>query len=248
MISTKVIAHRGASGYAPENTITAFEMAIKINSDGIELDVHLSKDGELIVFHDEKGDRTSNGSGYIKDLKLLELKKLDAGSWFNKKYKEEKIPTLEEVLLLTKDKNMLINIELKNGIIDYNGLEEKIINLIHKLSISENIILSSFNHYSMLKVKDIDKNIKIGLLYVSNLINPWKYGENLGAFSLNPYYHTVNEDLVYYSNAHNIKLLPYTVNDEGFMKKIIKLNSYGLITNYPDIALKIKEEIILKKY
>ncbi len=95
MEKTKILSHRGASAYAPENTIVAFKKAIEMNTDGIELDVHLSKDGHIIVMHDERVDRTTNGKGEIKDLLFHELKELDAGSWFSEKYKDEKIPTLE---------------------------------------------------------------------------------------------------------------------------------------------------------
>lgn len=239
---SKVIAHRGASGYAPENTMASFELATKMKADGIELDVQVSKDGKLVVFHDEKVDRTTNGSGYIKDLSLSYIKKLDSGSWFSKKFKNEKVPTLDEVLFFFKDKYELINIELKNGIIDYNGIEEKVIKLINDFNISDKTIISSYNHYSLLRLKAIDRNIKIGLLYVANLINPWKYAANLGAYSIHPYFYSVNDKLIYNSNNENIKIITYTVNDIVYIEKLIRLKVDGIITNYPDKAVYIREK------
>lgn len=243
-MSTKILAHRGASGYAPENTLYAFKKAISMNSDGIELDVHLTKDEKIVVIHDEKLNRTTNGSGLIKDFSLSELKKLDAGSWYNPKYKNEKIPTLEEVFNLVKDKNIIINIELKNGIIEYTGLEEKVLELIHKYKIEENIIISSFNHYSLLKVKSLNSKIKTGILYVASLINPWIYAKNISAYSLNPYFYSVDKNLVINCKKNNINVIPYTVNDEEYIYKLIKSNIYSIITNYPDKAISIRNNLL----
>src|SRR3712207_5048900 len=115
MIDTKIMAHRGAAAYAPENTIAAFTKAIEMKADAIELDIHLSKDDHIVVIHDEKVDRTTNGKGLVMEFTLEELKRLDAGSWFNKEFKNEKIPTLREVLELVAYKNIDLNIEIKAG-------------------------------------------------------------------------------------------------------------------------------------
>ncbi len=165
---TKVWAHRGASGYYPENTMTSFEGAIKQNADGIELDVHLSKDGYLIVCHDETLNRTTNGKGFIKQFDLYELKQLDAGSWYDKKYKGEKMPLLEEVIDLIKGTNMDLNIELKAGSIFYPGIEEKVLKMIEKYNIKEQVIISSFDHYALVKIKSLDSEIKTGILLYKN--------------------------------------------------------------------------------
>ncbi len=123
---TKILAHRGASAYAPENTMAAFKKAIEMNADGIELDVHLSKDGYIVIIHDERVDRTTDGKGEVKDFSLDELKKLDAGSWFSDEYKGEKIPTLEELLSLIKNTEIYLNIEIKAGYRVYPDIEEKL--------------------------------------------------------------------------------------------------------------------------
>ncbi len=121
------IAHRGASAYYPENTMESFQGAIAMGADMIELDVQLTRDGEVVVFHDEKLTRCTNGKGRIADYTLVELKKLDAGSWFDKEYQGAKIPTLEEALSLCRDK-IAVNIEIKTEAVDENirdGIEEK---------------------------------------------------------------------------------------------------------------------------
>ena len=158
---TKIIAHRGASGCSPENTIPAFRKAIEIGSNGIELDVHLTKDDKIVVVHDFNIDRTSNGKGYVKDYTLNELKKFDFGSWYGEKFASVSIPTLEEVLELVKyyNWNGLINIEIKNGPIFYPNIERKLIGIIRAYGLEENVIFSSFNHYSLKILKEIDPNI-----------------------------------------------------------------------------------------
>jgi glycerophosphoryl diester phosphodiesterase len=240
---TLVIAHRGASGYAPENTIVAFKKAIEVGSDGIELDVHFSKDRNLIVCHDERVDRTTNGVGFIKDLTLKELKKLDAGSWYNKKYKGEKIPILNEVFELVKDKNILINIEIKSGPIIYDGIEKAIVELIEKYNIVEKVIISSFNHYSLVKIKKINNNVKTGILYIAGLVEPWVYAKRLNAEAIHPFFYSVVPEIVKGCKDNGIEINPFTVDESTHIKRMIKLGVTGLITNYPDRAIEIINEV-----
>ena len=113
MVKPLIYAHRGASKYSPENTFASYIKAVKMGADGIEIDVHKSKDGYLIVCHDETVDRTTNGSGYIKNMNMVDLKSLDAGSWFDTAYVGEKIPLLDEVLEFVKMENLFLNIEIR---------------------------------------------------------------------------------------------------------------------------------------
>ncbi len=231
-----IIAHRGASGYAPENTIIAFRKAIEMGADGLEFDVHLSKDRHLVVCHDEKIDRTTNGKGYIKDLTLKELKQLDVGSWYSKEYHNEKIPTLEEVIELTKEYDILLNIELKNGIISYDNLEEKVIDVIRKNNIEKNVIISSFNHYSIKKIRKLDSGIETGILYVAGMVDPWLYAKYLGVDAIHPIYYSISPKVIEGCENSNIKINTYTVNNKEHIKAIAKLGVNGIITNYPDRA------------
>lgn len=239
---TKVWAHRGASGYYPENTMSAFEEAVKQKADGIELDVHLTKDGYLIVCHDETLNRTTNGKGFIKQHNLYELKQLDAGSWFDKKSKGEKIPLLEEVMELVRSSDIELNIEIKAGSIFYPGIEEKVLKMIDKYSLREKVIVSSFDHYSLVKIKSIDKNIKTGILYTEALYKPINYMKTTGADALHPNYITLTKDVVEEARSLGIDINTYTVNKEEHIRMVKAMNVNAIITNYPDITRSILSE------
>lgn len=166
-MQTLKIAHRGYSKKYPENTLESFTAGFE-GADGIELDVHVSKDGQLIVMHDETVNRTTNGKGFIKDLTLKELKALDAGSWKHTQFKGIQVPTLEEVLVLAQRfEDKWINIEVKTDVFDYEGIEQRIIDLINQMKIKSRIVLSSFNFQTLLRFKTLDQSLKLGYL-VSN--------------------------------------------------------------------------------
>ena len=163
----KLFAHRGVSGEAPENTLAAFKAAAESGAHGIELDVQLSKDGQIVVIHDETIDRTTNGTGYVKDMTSEQLRTYDAGSWFHPSFKGESIPSLEEVLdvVTAHHDSMIINIELKNDLIDYPQLEEKVLELLNEKGMKEQTIISSFNPESLKKVRELDPDIETGFLF-----------------------------------------------------------------------------------
>lgn len=243
MSFTKIQAHRGASGYAPENTMAAFKKAIDMKADGIELDVHLSKDGHLIVMHDEYLNRTSNGKGLIASYTLEELKKLDAGSWFEKEFKGEKIPTLHEVLEFIFKTEIFINIEIKAGYRIYPDIEEKVLACLQKYNMLDRCIISSFDHYSLVRVKELNPNVKTGLLYSASLYEPWKYAKSVKVNALHPLYLTLDKHFIEEAYAHNLDINTYTVNDEKVMRQLAAARISGIITNYPDKAKKILSEI-----
>ncbi|PKG24669.1 glycerophosphodiester phosphodiesterase [Niallia nealsonii] len=161
-----LFAHRGVSGRFPENTMEAFEASRRAGVSGIELDVQLTKDGTVVIIHDETVNCTTNGHGYVKDLTDQEIFKLDAGSWFHLNFSGAKIPTLEEFFSWAVQENnqLIINIELKNDVVNYKGLEEKVIALIEQYDLEDRIILSSFNWESLRKVRDLKPVIEIALL------------------------------------------------------------------------------------
>lgn len=239
MISTKIMAHRGASGYAPENTLESFKLAYEQNADCIELDVHICKSGELIVCHDDTVDRTTNGSGFIKDLTLDELKSLDASANFNLEYKNCKIPTLVEVFDWIAPLSLDLNIELKNAPILYENMEEKLVALIKEYELESRVILSSFNHYGLAKCKKIDPNLKTGLLYMAGLYEPWNYCKSVNADAIHPMFLGVLPEMISACKSEQIAINTWTVNDESSMQKLISLNVDAIITNYPDKARKI---------
>jgi glycerophosphoryl diester phosphodiesterase len=227
-------AHRGASSLYPENTMLAFEKAIYMGCTGIETDVQMSKDGALILIHDEYLNRTTNATGLVKDYTLSEIKKLDAGSFKNKTFSTCTIPTAEELILLVKCKDIMLNIEIKSGMIMYEGIEEKLIDLIYKYNVQNNVIISSFNHYSLVKCKEISKEIKIGLLYMEGLYHPEKYASYVGADALHPFYPALNKAIVEDAHKSGLKINPFTIDDEKTMKYMLHLGVDGIITNYPD--------------
>lgn len=239
MYNTKIWAHRGASGYAPENTLEAFKLAVSQDADGIELDVQLTKDGELVVIHDEKIDRTSNGKGCVKDYTLEELKKFNF-NYGNEEYKEAKIPTLREVYELLEPTDLIINVELKTGIIFYEGIEEKVLKLAKEMGMEDRIIYSSFNHHTIKKIKELNNNARTGLLYCDGWIGILEYAKKLGVTALHPCgYNLQYENLIEEAKKENILLHVWTINEEKDMKFLCENKIDSIITNYPDVARKI---------
>ncbi|AFK86607.1 MULTISPECIES: glycerophosphodiester phosphodiesterase [Thermoanaerobacterium] len=243
MSKTLVIAHRGDSKNAPENTLSSFKRAVELGSDGIELDVQLSKDGYLVVIHDERVDRTTDGIGYVKDYTLKELKRLNAGIKFGRNYASEKIPTLAEVFELLEDKSVLVNIEIKSGLISYPGIEEKLVNCIFDYSFEDLALISSFNHYSLKTVKEIEPRLNIGLLYECGLVEPWHIASRMHAYSLNPFYVNIIPEVVKGCKSNNVKLFPWTVDDEELMKNMIRLGVDGIITNDPSKLINLEKKL-----
>lgn len=236
-------AHRGASGEYPENTMLAFQKAAEMGCDGIETDVQLTKDGVLVICHDELLDRTTDGTGILAEKTYEELSKLNAAAQWKDKYKNIRIPTLDELLEFACDKNILLNIEIKNSVIDYKNIEKMIIHKLYDYKIEEKVIISSFNHYSIARCRAIDSSIKLGVLYCSKLYEPWNYAKQIGADALHPLFYTLdNEDIKSIKKA-NLAINTYTVNEEKYMKQLIALGIDGIITNYPDKLKKIIEEM-----
>lgn len=229
----EILAHRGASGTAPENTIAAFKKALIDGCDGFEFDVQQTKDGKIVVFHDWTLERTSNGQGHLRDYTLEELKKLDVGRWFSDEFKGEKIPTLEETLDIIPD-DKLINIELKEEHSVERGTENKLLEIIKRYP-NKNIIVSSFSHNLLKNLKDLDSSIKIGILLESALVNLDKYIENLG-FNIDAYHPSksfLNQKDVDYLNSKNIDINVWTVNSSKDAKILKDMGVTRIITNFP---------------
>lgn len=238
-----IIAHRGASAYAPENTMAAFKKALEMKAGGIETDVHLTKDGYPVVVHDEKLGRTSNGTGFIKDKTLEELKELDFGSWFSEEFKNQSIPTLNEVMDLISTENILFNIELKSGAVLYQDIERIVVEMVRKYKMEERVIISSFNHYSLLEVKKIAPEIKIGLLYSAGLVSPWEYAKRLGAEAIHPLYISIPPEAIKACNENGVLVNSYTINFPEHIKFAALAGVDGIITNVPDVAIKVIDEL-----
>lgn len=227
----------------------AFEAAYREKANGIELDVQMSKDGVLVVIHDEKLDRTTNASGYVKDYTYRELQHVDASYKFPEFFGMCSIPTLEEVFHWAKSKkHFSLNIELKNNVIRYEKLEEKIIDLIKLYKLEKRVVLSSFNHYSLVHIKELEAEIETAILYSECLYTPWKYAKYIGASSIHPHYKTLlMEPIIQKSQANQISVRAYTVNKPSVMKTFFHQEISAIITDIPQKALEIKNEVIKKK-
>lgn len=185
----KIWAHRGCSQRYPENTLLAFEKAADIpDLTGIELDIQLTKDGELVVIHDERVDRTTEGIGFVRDYTLAGLKRLHI---YAGEHPVQSVPTMEEVLDLLEEKlksGLKLNIELKNGVYPYEGMEEKIVEMIHKRGIQEAVVYSTFYAKSLKRLKELDGEAELGILdrRVSDCLYKVKGG--CGAAALHPFW------------------------------------------------------------
>ncbi|WP_274309684.1 glycerophosphodiester phosphodiesterase [Solibacillus daqui] len=219
----KILAHRGLSASFPENTAIAFQQAAKLSCWGVEFDVHLTKDQHLVVIHDESIDRTSNGTGFVKDLTLAELKTYDFGSWFEEKFAGEQICTLEEVLDIFKDTKHQINIEIKSDVFEYPGIEILVANAIEKFQQKERIIVSSFNHETIARFQQIQPNINCALLFASLITNLDEYVRNFDCQAIHiPYYYGMRS-IIQLAIQRGIIVRAYTVNNQKIAQQMEQL-------------------------
>jgi glycerophosphoryl diester phosphodiesterase len=240
---TLIFAHRGYSALNPENTMKAFLEAEQAGADGVELDVQLTKDGQLVVIHDEKIDRTTDGSGYVKDLTYKELRKYNAGYKFKNEFNKTPIPSLQEVFEWMLSNRLFCNIELKNGIIPYVGMEEKVIELIYRYQLHNRIIISSFNHYSIVHSYRLAPNIQTAPLLSESIYMPWVYAKSIGAKGIHPKYYRGLEDIFKQSINNGIEVRPYTVNKDSALKRLFNMGCSALITDDPSKAFHIRKQI-----
>lgn len=237
----QIFAHRGFSGYYPENTMLAFQkVAEETVADGIELDIQLTKDGEIVIMHDEMLDRTTNGSGWLKNHTLEELKMLSVGVNVKGFFPRQIIPTLREYFTWLKTTKLITNIELKTSYFEYEGIEEKLIAMVKEFGLEDQIWYSSFNHYTVARIKKLMPEAKCGLLTDTWLMNIGEYAASQGAASVNARtYFCAKEGVAADLHAHNIALQAWTPNDAEMMQELVDAGVDVLITNYPDIAAKV---------
>lgn len=220
------IGHRGASGYEPENTLVSFEKAIEMGADGIELDVHLSLDGHLMVIHDETIDRTTNGKGIVNQLTLAELKSFR----INEKFE---IPTLDEVLDLV-NKRSFVNIELKN-----QDTAEKVVQIIEQYITTKNwnhshFIVSSFDWNALQQVRFLNENIQIGVLTETDLDLAISFARFLKAEALHPDFQLLTNEYTTKIQRKGILVFPWTINEVNSIQRIKSFNVDGIITDFLD--------------
>ena len=233
----KIFAHKGASGYAPENTLIAIKKAIEMKVEGIEIDIQLTRDGRIVLMHDWKVDRTTTGRGYVYELDFDYIRTLDAGQWFTKDFIGEVVPTLEEVLdILPQD--MMLNIEIKDTARHHSKIEEKLLEVLKKYPDKfENIIVSSFHHDKIKKLQELEPKLKLALLTNSEFIEIEKYLSTNGvsSYSYHPEINHVLKEDIEKLHAKGVKIFVWTVNKEEDLNYLVKLGVDGVISDYPDL-------------
>ena len=232
------LGHRGASHDAPQNTLAAFRLANAYGADGYELDAQLSKDGALVVIHDFTVDKTTDGSGRVSSFTLDELKRLDAGSKFCPEFAGERIPTLAEVFDV-RQAHTIVNIELKTASPRDSGLEDATIRLVRERKLEDRVIVSSFNPFSLLRVRRRAPELRIGLLYAPDLPlylrRAW-FRFVLRPDALHPRYQMVNARYMEWAQKRGCDVNVWTVDDPEDMKRLAGLGVNAIITNRPDVA------------
>lgn len=240
-----VIAHRGGAKLAPENTLASFKNAIRLGADMIEIDIHLSKDSEIIVIHDDSLNRTTNGTGNIKDLTLEEIKKYDAGSWFGENFKNEKVPTLAETFKTINGKAKLL-IEIKDGDEKYPGLEKKLVESIKKHKVSDWVIIQSFNKSSILRIKKINPKLVTYYLmggnfddFYSEVSAKIENGETIEKKfnGIAPHHSLLDKQKVKLLHNAGFGVFTFTVNKVEQMNEMIDIKVDGIITDIPDVLI-----------
>jgi glycerophosphoryl diester phosphodiesterase len=244
LITTQVFAHRGSKGNRPENTLAAFEEALKTGCDGIELDVHLTADQELVVIHDESVDRTTDGEGYIRNLTMAAIKELDAGSWFSKDYRNEKVPTLREVLQFLKDRDFkgILNIEIKTDKYVYPNIEQLTSDLVAEMDLPFQHIYCSFNLQSLKILKLIEPQTEMCYLMGNQpaLVTQGMRDEAID--TLHPKFTWVQKHM---TRARHTKkpIRPWVLNSPEEMMTAYNLHLAGFMTDYPEVAMMIRERM-----
>lgn len=241
-----LFAHRGFSGKYPENSPLAFQKVDEeTECDGIESDVHITKDGQLVIFHDASVERTSNGTGWIKDKTFEEMLQLDIGAWKSPDFAGQHVWTLGQLLDFCKETKLLLNLELKNYEVFYEGLEKMVIDEICARQMQDQVFLSSFNHISMQACKSINPEIKTGLLYDKPLLDIDKYIERSNADNMHPRYMLLQyqPELVDLYHSRGMDVNTWTVNDEENMRDMIHRGVDLIISNEADLLCKVGHDM-----
>ncbi|MBS1997720.1 MAG: glycerophosphodiester phosphodiesterase [Cyanobacteria bacterium SZAS LIN-2] len=226
-------AHRGGRKWAPENTMSAFRKSVELGVDGIELDIHKCKSGELVVIHDDTVNRTTNGTGAVKDMTWSELSALDAGTWYDKKFAGEKLPLLKEVLDMVNGK-LTINVEIKNCPTIYEGIDDDLIKMLDAYPYPDRIVISSFDHQVIHSIAKKTKKYKLALLGDSVIYDLAGYADKVGAKAWNPDFDCVREDSMKAAHDHGLEVNTWTVNKIEDWKKARDLHVDCIITDDPE--------------
>jgi glycerophosphoryl diester phosphodiesterase len=229
----RVFGHRGAMGYAPENTFASFERAVQIGVDAIELDVHLAADGEVVVIHDPVLDRTTDGQGMVGEKTLDELKALDVGVHFGLEYAGQQIPTLGEVLAWARGRCVL-DVEIKGGPWPYDGLEARVVDLIRQHQMVDQTIVISFEHPTVARVKALAPEIATGTLWSCRPMDPVAVAQAAGANAILPFWSYCDAETVERAHAAGLSVHPWATSEPPVIAHLIELGVDSICSNHPD--------------
>lgn len=239
-----IIAHRGASAHAPENTLAAFRLALEHGADGVELDAKLTTDGQVVVIHDQTVDRTTGAHGVVREMSLAQLKALDAGSFFDSAFRRERIPTLSEVFVVVGSR-MFINIEITNYTSVWDALPDKIADLVIKFGLQDRILFSSFHPLNLIRIRRRLPEVPVAILTAPGKAGRLLRGEPgrwVSPHYIHPYYEDVTEQSIEQAHHRNRRVNVWTVDAPQEMRRLFKIGIDGIITDDPRLARRIMEE------
>jgi glycerophosphoryl diester phosphodiesterase len=227
------VGHRGAAGHAPENTIVSFETALRQGAEVVELDVRRSRDGELVVIHDATVDRTTDGRGKVAEMTLGELRALDAGARHGGAFGGTRIPTLRETLEWASGRTELA-VEIKGDPHPQDGVVEQVVRLVAEHGMVDRVIVISFYHPALRRVRELEPALATGMLYNGYLADTVAAARAAGADCVRPGWRDWNEALVAAVHAAGLVAGAWTVDDEAAMRQVLAMGIDSITTNYPD--------------
>lgn len=227
-----VIGHRGAAGYAPENTMVAFERGMALRADAIELDIHPTSDGQLVVIHDPTLERTTNGQGLVVQHTLDQIQALDAGSWFDARFAGARVPALREVLEWAHGRTKVV-IEIKQGPIFYPHVEQLLLQELDATHMRDDVLVISFDHHSVRRIKELAPDIVTGVLYAGRLIDPVPLAQAADADALLPYWALLTKEEVDAAHAAGLMVSPWGGPEQDF-RLILATGVDAVASDFPD--------------
>ncbi len=228
-----VLGHRGAKGHAPENTLPSFQKAIELGATMAELDIHLSRDGEVIVMHDATVDRTTDGSGRVIDLSLDEIKRLDAGSWFGPEFQGVRVPTLREVFDAV-GQQILINVEIKSGEAPYAEITEKLARLLEECEMVHRVVISTFEPRYLHELRPRLPEVELALLYSKPRPDAIEEAVQNGWQALHPHMRWATREFVDEAHARGLRVRAWNPNEVEEMRPLITAGVDGIGTDFPE--------------
>jgi len=238
---TQIWAHRGASADAPENTIPAFALALGQGADGIELDVQLTRDDEVVVIHDETLERTTDGVGWVLDRSLAELRTLDA-SGGRRGFAGVQIPLLAEVLELVRDSDAVLNVELKTDVLPNRGIEERVMEVVRRSGVDDRVLYSSFNHYTLRSLRKLGAPQPRGALVSDRLFKPWRYVQSLDVQAIHPSVRATTRGLVEQCHRRGLRVHVWTANSVKDLRRQLHYGVDAVMTDVPALAVDLRDE------